>query len=247
MISAIVLTKNEEKNIAACLETLKWCDEIIVIDDYSKDRTAEIAQGMGAKVYQRNLNGDFATQRNFGIAKAASYWILFLDADERISKELREEIRTKLDNLKDQTVNGFYFKRDDFFLGKKLKYGETAKIRLLRLAKKGKGFFEREVDEAWKIKGKTEEFKNPLLHYSHLTLGEFMESINNFSSLNARVFLKKNCRVNVFEWFKPPAKFIQNYFFRLGFLDGTGGFIIAAMMSYHSFLVRAKLWMEQKR
>ena len=95
-ISAVILTKNEGKNLGECIRTLPFCEEIIVIDDYSFDKTVRIARGLGAKVFQRSLDGNFAAQRNFGLEKATNKWVLFIDADERVSHELKEEMEKEV-------------------------------------------------------------------------------------------------------------------------------------------------------
>jgi len=246
MISAVVLSKNEEKNLEKCLGSIKWCNEVIVIDDLSCDRTVEIAKRFTQKVFIRPLNNDFASQRNFGLEKATGDWILFVDADEEITEKLKEEIISKLKNTQKA---GFYFKRRDYILGRWLKYGETSSVRLLRLAKKDQGTWERKVDEKWVVgdMGKVGELREPILHYSHSELKGFFESINNYSTLNAESFYLER-KINSFlDWFKPLGKFLQNYFFHLGFLDGTQGFIFATLMSFHSYLVRGKLYLLWKR
>ncbi len=240
MISAIVLTKNEEKNIKDCLDSLKWCDEIVVIDDNSTDKTKELAQKVGAKVITHSLDSDFSQQRNFALKQASHDWIFFVDADERVSDKLASEIQKQLKNT---AASGFYCKRIDNFLGKWLKYGEIGVVRILRLAKRDSGQWKRSVDEYWNVTGKLQILKNPLLHYSHQTLTEFLTSINERSTLNAEAFYQEGKRVTLFEWFKPKGKFIFNYFFRLGFLDGISGFVFAVLMSLHSFSVRVKLYL----
>ncbi len=247
MISAIVLTKNEEKNIAACMQSLVWCDEILVVDDNSTDKTLQIAQAKGAKTISRSLDDDFAAQRNFALGQVSGDWILFIDSDERVSEKLAVEIRNALAQPSEKLPDGFYFKRIDFFIKHWLCYGEPGEIKLLRLAKKNAGRWERSVDEIWVIKGVTKVFKNPLFHYSHNNLDEFLQSINKRSSMNAEEFYRQGKRVNLLEWFKPLGKFIQNYFFKLGFLDGNGGFVFAILMSFHSFLVRGKLFLKWKK
>jgi glycosyltransferase involved in cell wall biosynthesis len=242
MISVIVLTKNEEENIGRCLNSVLWADEIIVVDDESTDKTVEIAKSLGASVIKHSLNNNFSQQRNFALSLAKHEWALFLDADEEISSKLKEEIVLSLNQNHDNTA-GYFFKRDDFFAGKWLKHGETGNIKLLRLAKKESGRWERNVDEIWKVSGKSEIFKNHLKHYSHLSLVQFLESINHRSTLNALEFFNIGKKLNLFEWFKPFLKFIQNYFIRLGFLDGVFGFVFAVLMSLHSFMVRAKLYL----
>ena len=245
MISAVVLTKNEEKNLSNCLESVKWCDEIVIVDDNSTDKTLEIAKKFNAKIFNHSLDNNFATQRNFGLEKVQGNWVFFVDADEKVTPELKDEIKKQLIFT---TSSGYFFKRNDFYGGQWLKHGETAKTRLLRLAKKNAGKWSRTVHETWQIKGKIGEFNNPLLHYPHPTVGEFLSSINAYSSLHAQV-LKENGVKPSFSRiiFNPLAKFIQNYFFRLGFLDGMPGAVVAFMMSFHSFLARAKLYFLWKK
>lgn len=245
MISAVVLTKNEEENIKECLKTLEWCDEVLVIDDGSSDKTREISRKLGARVIKHELKGDFAQQRNFGLKAAKHDWVFFVDADERVSQELVEEIRKE--TQENPSFTGFYLKRIDFFANQWLKHGEIGRLRILRLAKKGEGEWQREVDEKWEISGKTKTLKNPLLHYAHPSVSQFLQSINERSTLNAEVFYKKGQRLNLWEWLKPGGKFIQNFVFRLGFLDGVAGFVFAVLMSLHSFMVRGKLYLLWRR
>lgn len=244
MISAIVLTKNEEQNIEKCLKTLSWCDEVIVIDDFSEDKTAKIAKGLGAKVFGRALSSDFSAQRNFGLEKATQKWVLFVDADEQVTPQLRAEIQKA---IKNDEVVGYFLRRKDFLFGKWLAHGETAKVKLLRLARKGAGEWRRQVDEVWEIKGRRQVLKNPLQHFPHPTIDEFLKNINFHSTLNARVFYEEGKRTSIFDWGKPLAKFFQNFIFRLGFLDGMPGFLLALLMSFHSFLVRSKLFLLWKK
>ncbi len=245
MISAIVLTKDEEKNIKNCLKGLSWCDEIIVIDDYSEDQTVKIAKKRGARVYQRRLDDNFAAQRNYGLGKAKGDWVLFVDADERVSSKLAHEIKKAIKNKK---VKGFYLCRKDILWGKQLHHGETAHVRLLRLGQKGAGEWQRRVHETWEIKGEVGRLKEPLLHYPHPTLTEFLKEINYYSSLNARELLKEGQQAGLIQILAYPlAKFLKNYLIRLGFLDGNPGIIVALAMSFHSFLTRAKLYLLWKK
>lgn len=247
MISAVVLTKNEEKNIAKCLETLKFCDEIIIIDDYSSDKTVEIARRLGAKIYKRELGNDFAGQRNFGLKKAKGKWVFFLDADERVTPDLRSEIIQLINNPIIQ-YSGFFLRRRDYMWGRELKHGEIGGVRLLRLAKRTAGQWSRRVHEKWRVSGRTYQLKNPLFHYPHPTLAEFLKDINDFSTLHAdanREEEKRPSLAKIVIW--PTGKFIYNWIVRLGFLDGLAGFIVAAVMSFNSFLAWSKLWLTQRR
>ncbi len=242
MISVVVLTRNEEENIKNCLQSIKdLASEIILIDDYSTDETIKIARDLGAKVFLNKLDSDFSKQRNFGLKKAKNKWVMFLDADEMVSNKLAQEIKTVISNDKD--INGYFFKRNDSFAGCFLRYGETANVRLLRLAKKNSGSWQRKVHETWDVKGQTKEFKNPLLHYPHSTVTDFLKEINFYSSLHAESLKKEGVKPSLFRLiFNPLGKFISNYIVKKGFLDGTPGLITALMMSFHSFLARGKLF-----
>ena len=247
MISVVVLTKNEEKNIGDCLDTLSWCDELIVIDDNSQDNTKSIAEKKGAKVFTHSLDGNFASQRNFGLSKAKGDWVLFIDADERVSENLALEIKKQeLQTQKD--TQGYLFKRYDNLFGRTLRHGEIGDVRLLRFAKKGSGKWKRRVHETWKIHGKTEILENPLQHFPHQTLREFVFDINMYSTLHAQEKFEAGERSSLFKiWYYSKFKFFNNFFLKLGFLDGGVGFIVALLMSFHSFLSWSKLLILQKK
>ncbi len=244
LITVIILTKNEEQNIEKCIESVKWCDEIILIDDNSTDKTLQIAKKYKTIIYSHPLNNNFSNQRNFGISKAKNEWILFLDADEVISDALSYEISNAI-GLKDQNLNdfsGFYIKRVDYMWDKKLKYGETGNAWCLRLAKKTSGQWEGKIHERWKVKGLVGKLVNPILHFPHQTLKEFLQEVNFYTDIRAKELKEKNTRV--FFWsiiLYPLGKFVVNYIFKRGFLDGVCGLIVAIIMSFHSFLVRSKL------
>ena len=241
-ISAVVLTKNEEKNIDACLKGLDWCDELIVVDDHSTDKTVELAKKHKAIVYEHALENDFSKQRNFGLEKAKNEWVLFVDADETVSENLRNEIIQYTNNPINQ-CNGFYVKRIDYMWGKQLKYGEQGNIKLLRLAKKEAGKWSGKVHEVWNIAGSTSLLENPLQHFPHPSLAEFLKEINFYSTLRAQELHAKGVTA---PWFSvllyTKGKFFQDYIVKFGFLDGIEGFIAALIMSFYSFLVRGKLW-----
>jgi len=251
MISAIVLTKNEERNIKDCLEALEWCDEIIVINDNSDDKTVEEIQNLKiksqklnskVKIFERHLSGDFAAQRNYGLSIAKGDWVFFVDADEKVTTLLREEIIKLINNPINQ-YDGYYIKRRDFMWGKELKYGEAGMIKLLRLAKKGTGEWQGKVHEEWNVKGKIGELKNQLLHYPHPTINDFLKEVNFYTNVKSVELF--NTGIHVYLWqimLYPLGKLFLNYFFKLGFLDGIPGLISAIMMSFHSFLTRGKLW-----
>ncbi len=240
MISAIVLSHNDENTIPRTLASLTWCGEIVVIDDFSTDKTIEIAEKFNAKVYQHHLNDDFAVQRNFGLEKAGGNWILFVDSDEVVSGDLADEIQKAVETDR----AGFYLRRVDFLFGKQLRHGETGRVRLLRLAKKNAGTWKRTVHEVWKVSGVTGELSHSLDHFPHQDVVQFIDEINRYSTINARYLYAKNVHL---PWWHiiayPKAKFFLDYIWNLGFLDGTAGAVVAIMMSFHSFLTRAKLYL----
>jgi glycosyltransferase involved in cell wall biosynthesis len=251
-ISAVVLTKNEEKNIERCLKSLGFCDEVIIVDDYSIDNTRDQISKikdqndiLNIKIFEKHLNNDFATQRNFGLSKATNEWVLFIDADEEVSEELKTEI-VLLFHGSIIKENAFYLKRRDYFWNEELKFGEVKKIRnlgLVRLVKKSSGKWMGNVHEVFHTAKNAGQLNNFINHYPHPSLKEFINDINSYSDIRAEELNNQDVKTNVLQIiFFPFLKFIYNYFFNLGFLDGPAGFTYAFMMSFHSFLVRAKLY-----
>lgn len=241
-ISCVIIAKNEENNLKDCIASVSFCNEIIVIDDYSDDKTVSIAKKEGAKVITHSLEKNFSAQRNFGLSKTKNDWVLFIDADERVSKNLKNEIIKVISQ--NSLISGYYIKRDDFMWGKFLKHGESGNIFFLRLVKKHTGIWTGKVHEKWVSSEPTLELKFPLLHYPHVNTKEFLKEINFYSTIRAEELFEKKEKTNFISLISyPGGKFLQNYIFKLGFLDGIPGILFALFMSFHSFLVRAKLWL----
>jgi len=247
MISAVVITKNEEKNIVDCLEALKFCDEIVVVDDNSTDRTIELTEMLKKqistiKIFKRELNGDFSAQRKFGVEKTVNDWVIFVDADERITSDLATEIKENLSG--DSDYGGFLIPRIDFMWGKQLRHGETGNIKLLRLFNKQRGNLKGKVHETWETKDKVGILINPIQHFPHPTISQFLREINFYTDLRAKELYENKTRVTFLSIIMyTKGKFFVNYFVKLGFLDGIPGLIHAFLMSFHAFLVRGKLWL----
>lgn len=239
--SAIVLSKNSQKTLEQCLNSLSWVNEVLLIDDFSSDNTLAIAkQFSNLRVYQQDLNNDFSQQRNFAVRKAQGEWLLFIDSDEYLTKELSQEIKT---NISLVNKKAYFLKRQDIFLQKKLKFGETSRVKLLRLIKKDLANWVGSVHEKIDYKGEYGLLKNYLIHNHNISLTSFIKRINWYSSLVAEEKIKQNQKFSYFEFFFfPLGKFMQNYFLRLGFLDGMPGFIMSFIMSLHSLLVRVKIY-----
>lgn len=247
-LTCVVITKNEENNIAECLKSLSFCDEVIVVDDYSSDKTLQKCKisNFKCQIYRRKLNADFASQRNFGLQKAKGKWVLFCDSDERVTKDLASEI-VQIINDPFLSFKGFYLRRQDFIWGRPIIHGEVGAVRFLRLALRDSGVWKRRVHEYWDISGNTRQLKNPLNHYPHPTLYEFLSHINRMSSLHALANMEEGKRVSIIKiivW--PLGHFTKNFIIRRGFLDGMRGFVFALTMASHSFLGWSKLWMLSK-
>jgi glycosyltransferase involved in cell wall biosynthesis len=238
-LSAVVLTYNEAREIGGCLDSLEFCDERIVIDAGSTDGTVALAEAAGARVcHQRFTN--FADARNRGLSEATGDWVLYLDADERVSDALRQEILTRV--AMPSPCVGYWFRRRDNFCGVWLDHGEVPRVRLMRLARRGAGDWTRRVHERWNIAGATGSIDNPILHWPHRSVEEFIRKINLYSTMDAQEHFHNGVRtgpVDVLAY--PTAKFIQNYLLRGGFMDGAAGLIFACLMSVNSLLIRSKL------
>lgn len=244
-ISAVILTKNEEKNIERCIDSLSFCSEIVVIDDYSTDKTAEIAEKHGAVIVERKLKNDFTSQRNFGMEEVKGDWILFVDADEEVSEKLQQEI---VRGMKNGTFNkkAYFIPRRDYWWGTELRYGEVSEARnrgYIRFVKKDSGQWRGKVHEQYVIHSIVGHLHGHIKHYPHPTVKEFIREINMYTSIRAKELFDSKVSTNIFEIVSfPLGKFIWNYFFQRGFLDGAAGFGYAFFMSFHSFLVRVKLY-----
>jgi len=241
-ITAIIPTKNEEANIISCLKSVSWCDSILVIDNYSTDKTASLAKKMGAQVIKHHLENDFSKQRNFALKQAQTRWVLFIDADERVSKKLALEIQKFIQQADQEGYTGAFVIRQDHIFGQKIHYGEFGKTKLLRLGRRV-GKWQGKVHETWDFPGRKATLKNSLYHYPHPNLTEFLRKINLYTTLQAKELYQQKIKTNsLLIILYPLAKFFQNYCYRFGFLEGSTGFVLAVLMSFRSFLVRAKLW-----
>lgn len=245
-ISAVILTKDEEKNIGKCVKSLDFCGEILIIDDNSSDRTVKIAGELGARVIKRSLNGNFADQRNYAFRQSRGQWTLFIDADESVTPQLKNEIIQITGNPL-LRYSGLCLKRQDVVWGRKIKHGENGNKKLLRVVKKGSGIWKRRVHEFFESEGIVGMCKSPLLHFPHQSIKEFIGHINFQSSLHARANMENKKRASLIKiTFWPLFKFVNNWVFKLGFLDGTAGFVSALLMGFHSYLSWSKLWILQR-
>lgn len=247
-ITLLLLTKNESQNISQNFNWLGDCsniNQIVCVDDFSTDDTLANFKKLSQKFpkikfdfYQNHLNSNFSKQRSFALSKSTNDWIFWLDADEIPQPPLINFL-----NNFEKTHFNYSFLRHDIFLGHPLHHGETANQHFLRLFNKNYGRFLHPVHEIWQSKKPVFSTSLVINHFSHPNLTEFLQKINFYTDIRANQLFSQNTKTNIFQiLLYPTGKFIQNYFFRLGFLDSTPGIIMALSMSFHSFLVRAKLW-----
>ena len=188
-ISTVIITLNEEENIKECLESIKWTDEIIVIDSFSTDNTVKICKNFSknVKVFKRKWTG-YSNQKNFGIKKAKYNWILSIDADERITPELKEEIKEVLSQKnKEEYYKGYKIPRKNFYFGKWIKWGGNYPDYQLRLFHKKYGKFKNiPVHEGVIVNGPVSTLKNPLLHYSYKNIDEYFKRFMKYTELEKK-------------------------------------------------------------
>ena len=242
-ISAVIIAKNEETMIRECLESLSFCDEIVVIDNNSVDETVDIAESFSAKVY-KSSSTDFSQLRNLGLNKAQHDWILYIDEDERVDGSLKEEI-TKA--LQDREFDSYFIKRKNFYLGKnQWPYIET----ILRLFRKENlsGWFG-EIHESPKITGKTGILEGLLLHFTHRDLESMVIKTIAWSQTEALLRFKANHPQ--ITWWRIPrvmlTAFIKSYILQGGYKAKTVGLIESIYQAFSIFITYAKLWEIQNK
>jgi len=241
-VSVSLITLNEEHNLRDCLDSVTWAGEIVVVDSFSSDRTVEIAKEYTDKVYQRRWTG-INDQRNFALSKATRPWVLCIDADERVSPELRDEIGRVLASP-DGPVCGYMVPRLNYYFGRWMKHGGWYPNLRLRLFRRDRcRFGDNDPHDLVLLDGPTKTLRGDLLHYSFESFEDQIERTNRYSEERAQVMYRKGVRLVVPRMIASPlANFVKAYMLQLGLLDGRQGFIAAVMSSFHAFLKYAKLY-----
>jgi glycosyltransferase involved in cell wall biosynthesis len=240
-LSVIVIALNEERNIAECLEGVRWADEIILVDSGSKDATVKLAGQFGAKVFVQPWES-FAEAKTFAVSKSRNNWILWLDADERVPRELAVEIQ---ELLKKPALKAAYsVARRAYFLGRWMRHSGWYPGRVARLFDKNLAKFSSvAVHEGLKVRGEVGELRNDLLHFTDPNLYHYIQKFNRYTSLASEESFKARNRFRLLDvLLRPPWLFFKMYFLRLGFLDGVQGLILALLSSAYVFTKYAKLW-----
>ncbi len=240
MLSAIVLTRNEERNIEHCLASLSWADELLVVDSGSTDATVALAQKYGATILEHPFT-DFASQRNFAMQQAKGDWVLFLDADERITLELEEEIRRVI-SQETKTIPAcvYAIPRHTYFFGKRLRFSDARHDAPIRLFPKRDVCWTQPVHETITTALPCRRLQNPMLHYSTRDYDHYRQKVREYVPLELITMREKGVRPTFFHvlW-RPIAKFFYLYFWRLGILDGVTGLQYAILSAYYTLV---KYW-----
>ena len=227
MITGLIITYNEIKHIKEVIENISFVDELIIVDSFSTDGTVEIIKSYpNVKLFQRKFD-DFTSQRNFALSLAQNNWILFIDADERVTPELEQEILFTTQNKNSKSA--YYFYRKFMFKDKPLHFSGWQTDKNFRLFKKENCSYIRErlVHETLQVNGEIGVLKHKLIHYSYDDYSKYRKKMMSYGKLRAKELFLKGEKFNILKLiFKPIYKFLYDYIIRLGFLDGKKGIII---------------------
>jgi glycosyltransferase involved in cell wall biosynthesis len=245
-ISAVIIAKNEERNISDAIKSVSWADEILVVDSESADRTREIAESLGARTIVHPWAG-FSAQKQFAADSAENDWIFSLDADERVSKPLIKEIDSLRSLPEDKLAAGYRISRLSYYMGRPIRHGGWYPDRQLRLFDRRRGRWKDTlIHESVEMRSgsKVEKLKHDILHFSvenaahhHRMIGE------RYAPLAARQMFEKGRRTSPMRvGIAAPLAFFQTYILKAGFLDGLPGYCIARFAAHHAFLKHTLLW-----
>ena len=234
-VTAIIPTFNEEHNIEVAIDSVAWADEIIVVDSFSTDNTVELAKSKGARILQREYENS-ASQKNWTIPQASHEWIFLLDADERVNEQLKSEVIKIL--TQPEKHQAYWIKRRNFFMGKEVKYSGWQGDKVIRLFKRDNCKYENKGVHAEVIcDGTIGMLKEKLIHYTFKDIYHYLEKWDRYTTWSANDRAAKGEKPGVFHFvFKPAYRFFNDYFIRLGILDGMTGFIISSLSAMSVFM-----------
>jgi len=242
-VSGLITSFNEEHNIGGCIESLDWCDEIIVVDSFSTDRTPEIAQQYDkVRFFQRNYFGAGA-QKNWAIRHLRYDWVFLLDSDERCMPELQREVETLLADGPEH--NAYMMNRDVYLLGKRIRYSGWQHDRVARLFRKGTAYYEnRRVHSVLHVTGDTPILDHPIEHHMvDRSFDEYAFRLAKYGYWNAAQCWRDGDRTSALEvLFRPLWRFLRTYILQLGILDGSRGVVFCLLQSYSTYMKFAILW-----
>ncbi len=238
-VSVALIALNEGRRIARCLESVRWADEIVVVDGGSADDTAQVARRFTDRVFARPFT-DFSEQKNFAADQTSGEWVLSLDADEEVTEKLKEEI---LATLSAASCLGYRLRRRSLMFGRWMCFSGTQNDRPLRLFRRGMGRFERPIHETLSVDGPVGELKGTLNHYTYDSLGDYLRKLNSYTSREAAFLKSQGARApgGPGLWARWLAMFFRLYVTQQGFRDGFAGFLFSFLSGYYIFVKFQKL------
>jgi len=244
-VSAVVLAFNEEKNIVDCLDTLSWADEVLVLDSFSQDDTERMAREKGAEVRQREFD-DYASQRNAALDLAKGEWVFFVDADERVTAELAEELR---DVVGRDGPNGWWVPRKNYIFGSWIRHGGWHPDYQLRLLRRNKARYDerRPVHELVILDGEAGFLRNSLIHFNYDTVQQFVEKQNRYTDLEVQMLRESGVGARLWSFvLQPLRQFRWRYVTLSGYRDGWRGLLLSALLAYYEMVLYWRLWRLQQ-
>jgi glycosyltransferase involved in cell wall biosynthesis len=244
-LSVVIITKNEEKNIRRCLESVAWADEIVIADSGSTDGTKSICQEFNCRIYDVEWQG-FGNTKQQAVSLATNDWILSLDADEVLTPPLQDEIKTLLIN--EPKLNAYRIKRNSFYLGKMIRFCGWDKDYTLRLFNRQKGGFNsRPVHEFVEVTGEAGKLLNPMLHFTYPDKASHYQKMMLYAQLSSASMFAQGKTASLFDaYLRAVAKLLKMYVLRLGFLDGKSGLLLCLRSAWGVYYKYKLLWLKTK-
>ena len=245
-VSACIITRDEEDRLPDCLASLGWCDEMVVVDSHSTDRTRAIAESAGARVIERDWPGHVA-QKEFAVRAATHDWVFCIDADERVSEELAAEIEARR-AAGFEGAAGYSLPRLSSYLGRPIRHGSWYPDRKLRLFdRRCGGWSGRDPHDRVVVQGRVEELRSDLLHQPYRSFDDHLRTIDRYADIMAEELRRDGRRARLLDIvLRPPLRFLSFYVLRGGFLDGWRGLLLAYLAAHYVRLRYVKLWLLER-
>lgn len=240
-VSVYVLAGNNRRTIEACLRSLGWVQELVIVDSFSTDGTFEICKRFTDNLYRREWGG-YREQYQFAADQTTLAWIMFVDADEEVPPELAEEIRSEL-KTRAKDFDGYIAHRRTYYLGRWIRHGGWYPDFEVRLYRRDKGKWEGGLHAKVVVSGRVTSLKHRYLHYTYRDISDQIQTIDRYSQAAAEDLLRSGKAFSAFKLlFHPPFRFVKEYIFRGGFLDGIPGLVIIVSTMFYVFMKYAKFW-----
>jgi glycosyltransferase involved in cell wall biosynthesis len=246
-LTVLVPTRNEEANLRDCLESVRWADELFVVDTFSTDRTADIAREFGARVVEHEYVNS-AAQKNWAIPQAANDWVMVLDADERVPPELAAEIRALMQRPAAERAAAYSVRRRTFFFGREIRHCGWDTDSVIRLFDRRRARYpDLWVHADMTVDGPVAGLRGRLRHYTYASMDQYFEKFGRYTAWSARDLAARGRRATLFNLVgRPACRFLKMYFLRLGFLDGLPGAVLCGLAACSVFTKYARLWEMQR-